>query len=62
MQNILNFIDRKLNLQETANFGNYLGDFRLLSGDREKRFKIGGLLDYPGELTALVLCRLKTYM
>ena len=29
MQNILNFIDRKSNLQETANFGNYLGDFRL---------------------------------
>ena len=58
MQNILNFIDRKANLQETANFGNYLGGFRLLSGDREKRFKIGGLPDYPGELTALVLCQL----
>ena len=62
MQNILNFIDRKSNLQETANFGNYLEDFRLSSGDQEKRFKIGGLPDYPGELIALVLCRLKTYM
>ena len=31
MQNILNFINRKANLQEIANFGNYmyLGDFRL---------------------------------
>ena len=29
MQNIWNFVDRKSNLQEMANFGDYPGDFRL---------------------------------
>ena len=29
MQNIWNFIVRELNLQEMANFGDYLGDVRL---------------------------------
>ena len=36
-----------------ANFGDYLGDFRLHSGDREIRFKIWSLPDYLGELTVL---------
>ena len=36
-----------------ANFGDYPGDFRLSSGDREKRFKIWSLPDYPGELTCM---------
>ena len=31
-----NFIVRKSILQELANFDDYLGDFRLLSGDQEK--------------------------
>lgn len=53
MQNIFNFTERKSNLQEIANFGNYPRDFRLLSEDREKQFKIGSLPDYPEELTAL---------
>ena len=52
-QTIWNLIVRKLIRQEMANFGNYPGDFRLLSGDQEKRFKIWSLLDYLGELTAL---------
>ena len=43
----------KSNVQNIAKFGNYPGDFRLQSGDREKRFKIGSLLDYLGEMTAL---------
>ena len=30
-----------------ANFGNYLGDFRLQSGDSGKWFKIWTLPDYP---------------
>ena len=44
-QNIWNLIIRKSNLQEMANFGDYPGDFRLQSGDREKRFKF---LESPG--------------
>ena len=52
-QTTQNFIVGKSNLQEMANFGDFLRDFRLLSGDREKRFKILSLSDYPGELTAL---------
>ena len=52
-KNFWNFIVIKSNLQEIANFGDYPGDFRLLSGDREKRFKIGSLPDYLGELTVL---------
>ena len=47
-----------------ANFGDYPGDFRLYSGDWEKRFEIWSLVDYPGELTAQdkhgqQTCRLK---
>ena len=53
MQNISNFIVRESSLQEMANFGDYSGDFRLSSGDLEIQFKIWGLLDYLGELTAL---------
>ena len=42
--------------EEMANFGNYPGDFILLSGDREIRSKIWSTLpDYPGESTALRL-------
>ena len=52
-QNIWNFIVRKSNLQEMANFSDYPGDFRLQSGDLEKWFKIWSLQDYRGELTAL---------
>ena len=36
-----------------ANFGNYPGDFILLSGDLEIRSKIWSFPGYPGELTAL---------
>ena len=36
-----------------ANFGDYPGDFILLSGDREIQSKIWSFLGYPGELTAL---------
>ena len=32
--------------------GNYPGDYRHKSGDREMRFKIWSLPDQPGELTA----------
>ena len=35
-----------------ANLGDYPGDLRLQSGDREIRFKIWSLPDCPGELTA----------
>ena len=55
-QSTWNFIIRESNLQEMANFGDYPGDFRLQSGDREKRFKIWSLPDFPGELTALQSC------
>ena len=42
--------------KEMANFGDYPGDFILLSGDREIRSKIWSTLpDYPGESTALRL-------
>ena len=60
-QIIWNFIVRKLNLQEMANFGDYPGDFRLESGDRKKRFKIWSL-DYPGELTALNVPSFNTFL
>ena len=36
-----------------AKFGDYSGDFGVLFGDWEKRFKIWSLPDYPRELTAL---------
>ena len=36
-----------------ANFGEYLGDFMLWSGDQEIWSKIRSLPDYLGELTAL---------
>ena len=39
--------------EEILNFGDYPGDFILLSGDREIWSKIWSLPDYPGELTAL---------
>ena len=52
-QNIWNFIVRKSNLQEMANFSDYPGDFRLQSGDLEKWFKIWSLQDCRGELAAL---------
>ena len=52
-KNVWNFIVRESNLQEMANFGDHPGDLNLWSGDREKRFKIWSLPDYPGELTAL---------
>ena len=42
-----------------ANFVDYPGDFRLQTGDLEKRFKIWSLPDYPGELTALQLFHYK---
>ena len=41
--------------EESANFGDYSGDFVLLSWDREMRSKIWSLPDYPGELTALTI-------
>ena len=50
--NIWNFIVRESSLQEMANLGDYPGDLRLQSGDREIRFKIWSLPDCPGELTA----------
>ena len=56
MQNIWIFIDRKSNLQEMANFGDYPGDSDSLSGDWEKWFKIWSLPDYPRELTTLERC------
>ena len=55
-KNIWNFIVIKSNLQEIPNFGNCPGDFRLQTGDWEKRFKIRSLPDYSGELTALHFC------
>ena len=39
-----------------AKLGDYPGDFILKYGDRDKRSKIGSLLDYPGGLTALKYC------
>ena len=42
--------------EEMANFGDYPGDFILLSGDREIRSKIWSTLpDYLGDSTALRL-------
>ena len=38
-----------------VNFGDYPGDFVLLSGDREIRSKIWSLPYYPRELTALTI-------
>ena len=40
--------------EEMANFGDYRGDFILLSGDHESRSKIWSLPDYPGELMPLL--------
>ena len=42
-----------MSTEEIANFGDYLGDFLLLSGDWEIRSKMWSLQDFPGELTAL---------
>lgn len=39
--------------EEMANFGDYLGDFILKSGDFEIRSKIWSPPDSPGELTTL---------
>ena len=39
---------------ETRRNGSKSGDYRPKSGDREIRFKIWRLPDYPGELTALL--------
>ena len=42
--------------EDMANFGDYPGNFILLSGDREIRSKICSTLpDYPGESTAMLL-------
>ena len=41
--------------EEMANFGDYLGDFILKSGDREIRSKIWSPPDSPGKLTTLTL-------
>ena len=45
--------ETKSSLRQIANFINCPGDYRHKSGDREIRFKIRRLPDYPGELPAL---------
>ena len=40
--------------EEMANFGDYRGDFILLSGAQKRRSKTWSLPDYPGELMPLL--------
>ena len=59
MQNIWNFIDRKSNLQEMANLGDYPGDFRLFIwrlGETVQNLEspeLPGRVDSPGEVSHL---------
>ena len=54
----LTFYGRKVESTRNCNFGDYPGDIRLYSGDREIRSKIWSLPDYPGELTAQMILTL----
>ena len=50
----MKFKSRKVgSSEEMANFGDYLGDFKLKSGDQEICSKICSLPGYVGELTAV---------
>ena len=57
MQNCyLKFCCRKVgSTEEMANFGDYWGDFIVLSGAQERRSEIWSLPGYPGELMPLLL-------
>ena len=57
----LKFYGQKVESTRNANFGDYPGDIRPWSGDREIRSKIRSLPDYAGKLTALHVSGYGTY-
>ena len=66
--NMSHFVVRKSSLRQIANYVNYPGEYRHKSGDYrhktghwEIRFRIWKLPDYPGELTALVYKKGRTF-